>query len=888
MMIAMRIDHHAMILSFSRSLLTSSPARISFMIEKMSSRLGIKLFILLTAVITLSIVPLAYVSLKAINRYGNEVSAVSEQQIRSHAFSYLKKITRERAGRYQGFFDRIRASAGMLGTHASKIYSDLDYFSQKPRYRSHYAVLPQNGIWASASTDPLVSMYWGSPHLGAEAQKQLDALTHMTPLFIRVLDENPEVLASHMITMSGIGQYCTYHEQNKKTVLNLPPLSVFDLRDGQPVTIFTRSNEVTPGVRWTEVYKDDVNDGLMLTASAPIYDDGTIFRGIAGIDVPLDTIIDDILAIDEADSENTVLFAFITDNDGRLIAFPEKYYKKFGMSFDPGRLSDSSDSLELNLVDSSIREIRELGVLIAGVSESFSRLDLKDDPLFVATSRLPGLNWVFALVARQNDMFSSVEKSRTTLEKTIGTIERNGLQLSFLTIFTALAIVFLSVKYLVTPLRTLAAATTRVAGGDLSVRCPVTTRDETGVLAASFNAMVERLQQAQERQQHYADSLELEVEQRNRELVDKKNELEKTIDLLRKEAESRRIISEALRNSQQQYYDTLEANKAGIYIMTDGCFSYVNQALADLLRTRPQDLIGRNPLDFILERDRALVAEYMEKRLQGVEIPPHRVRCVALDGSMFYAEIWSKITSWQNQAAMVGTVTDVSTIQLNEERLRTQEIQLRKSLEEKEILLKEIYHRTKNNMLVIISMLDLQMQDVDDDRIISIVKDTENRIRAMALVHEKLYQSQDLSEIDLGSYLEEVAHSLVGSMVPDGRIRLDIIVEPVPITIDHAIPLGLVINEIVTNAVKHAFPEGRSGTVSLRLTRDQDKKIRLEISDDGRGLPEHVDIDGGSSFGLQLVNSLVKIQLRGEISVACGGGTTFLITLGEPAGTVRV
>ena len=858
------------------------------MMEKLSSSLGIKLFIMLTAVITLSIAPLAYVSIKAIKRYGNEVSAVSEQQIRSDAFSFLKNITRERAGRYQGFFDRIRASAGMLGTHASTIYSDLDYFSKKTRYRSHYVILPQSGIWASVINDPLVSMYWGSPHLGAEAQKQLDALTHMTPLFLRVLEENPEALASHMITTSGIGQYCTHHEQNKKTVLGLPSASVFDLRDGQPMTIFTRAHDATPGVRWTDVYKDDVNDGLMLTASAAIYDDSGQFRGITGIDVPLDTIIEDILAVDEADSDSTVLFAFLTDHDGRLIAFPEKHYTAFGISFDPGRFKDSADSLDLTLADSSIREIRELGRQIAEGRESFSRLDLKDDPLIVATSRLPELDWVFALVARQNDMFASVIKSRTTLEKTISAIERNGLRLSFLTIFTALVIVFLSVKYLVTPLRSLAAATTRVAEGDLSVRCPVTTRDESGVLAASFNAMVEWLQQAQEQQQRYADSLELEVEQRNRELVGKKKELEETIDLLSKEAESRRIIAQALKNSQQQYYDTLEANKAGIYIMTDGCLSYANQSLADLLRTRPQDLIGRNPLDFILKKDRALAAENMETWFQGAEKAPHRVRCVAVDGSTFYAEIWGKTVNWQNQAAMVGTITDVSTIQDNEERLRMQEILLRKSLEEKEILLKEIYHRTKNNMLVIISMLDLQMQDVHDDRIISIFKDTENRIRAMALVHEKLYQSQDLSEIDLGSYLEEAAHSLIVNMVPDGRIRLDIRGEPTPITIDHAIPLGLVVNELLTNAVKHAFPGGRIGTVSLRLTKEQDRKIRLEIRDDGRGLPEHVDIEASSSFGLQVVNSLVTKQLRGEISVQRDGGTVFVIVFGEPAGNVRV
>jgi PAS domain S-box-containing protein len=858
------------------------------MIHKLLSRLGIKLFILLTAVITLSIAPLAYTSLKAINRYGKEVSVVNEQQIRSQAFSYLKKITRERANRYQAFFDRIGASAGMLGSHASTIYSDINFFSNNPLYQNHYNIQRQNGFWANSISDPVISVYWGSPELGVDARAELDALTHMMPLFTRVLDENPEVLASHVITVSGIGQYCTYREKNKEMALNLPPLSVFDLRDGEPVTIFTQSTDVSGGVRWTDVYKDDASEGLALTASAPIYDSSGLFRGVTGIDVPLSTVVEDILNIDVLDPENTILFAFLTDNDGRLIAFPETYYKRFGMTFDPNQFTDSSDSLKLNLKDSRKSEVREFAAMIASGQETFSQLDTEDGSLFIATSRLPNLDWVFGLVVRQSDMFASVEKSRTSLEKTIRTMELNGLLLSVMTILSALVIVFLSVKYLVMPLRTLAVATQKVAGGDLSVRCPVTTTDETGVLASSFNTMVERLKQAQERQQQYADSLELEVEQRNRELVEKKDELEVTIDLLEKEVERRQIISEALRNSQQQYYETLDANKAGIYIITDGVFNYVNQSLADLLHTSPQELIGMSPLDFVSEEDRDPVAENMEKRFQGDEISPYRVKCVAVDGSTFYGEVWGKITTWEKRKALVGTVTDVSYIQRNEEKIRAQDIQLRKSLEEKEILLKEIYHRTKNNMLVIISMLELQVQDIDDERIVSIFRDTEHRIRAMALVHEKLYQSQDLSEIDLGSYLEEVVHSLVGNMVLAGKIHLNIEVVPTPINIDYAVPLGLVVNEIVTNSVKHAFPGTRTGTLSLRLTRDQGTKIRLEISDDGVGLPESVTIHESGSFGMQLVNSLIKVQLRGEVSVDRRGGTHFLIAFDEPVNATRV
>ena len=862
--------------------------QILFMIDKLSSRLGGKLFILLTVVITLSIVPLAYTSLKAINNYGNEVSAVNEQEIRSQAFSYLKKITRERANRYQSFFNRIGASAGMLGSQASAIYSDINFFSDKPLHQYHYNILLQNGFWANSINDPVLSVYWGSVDLGAETRKELDALTHMTPLFTRVLDENPEVLASHVITLSGIGQYCTHEVENKEMALNLPPLSVFDLRDGQPLTIFTQSTDLSPGVRWTDVYKDDASDGLMLTASAPIYDKSGLFRGISGIDVPLKTVIEDILNIDELDPDNTILFAFLTDNDGRLIAFPEKYYNRFGLLVDPDTFTDSSDSLQLRLADSDIQEIREFGAIITSGEETFSKLDMGDETLFAATGRLPDLDWVLGLVVRQSDMFASVEKSRATLKKTIRTIEVDGLLLSLLTIITALIIVFLSVKYLVMPLRTLAVATKRVAGGDLSVRCPVTTRDETGVLAGSFNSMVERLELAHERQQQYADSLENEVELRNQELVDKKNELETTIDLLNQEVERGQIISEALRNSQQQYYETLEANKAGIFIITDGLFDYVNQSLADLMHSSPQELVGLSPLGFVSEEDRTLVAENMERRLRGIEIPPYRVKCVGVDGKTFYGEVWAKVTTWQNRTAMVGTITDVSNIQQNEEKLRLQDIQLRKSLEEKEILLKEIYHRTKNNMLVIISMLELQVQDIDDQRILAIFKDTEQRIRAMALVHEKLYQSEDLSEIDLGSYLEEVVNSLAVNMVEAGKLNVDINFEALPISIDYVIPLGLVVNEIVTNSLKHAFPGATTGTISLQLYSNQDKKIRLEISDDGVGLPGNVAIHQSSSFGMQLINSLVTLQLRGAISVERKGGTAFLIVIDEPATRTRV
>jgi PAS domain S-box-containing protein len=371
-------------------------------------------------------------------------------------------------------------------------------------------------------------------------------------------------------------------------------------------------------------------------------------------------------------------------------------------------------------------------------------------------------------------------------------------------------------------------------------------------------------------------------------LTDKRGELELTIERLNREVERRQIVSEALRNAQQQYYETMEAAQAGVYIITDGCFTYANQSLADMLGIAQQTLIGSEAIEYIFVEDRGLVEENMARRFNGENIPPYRVRFIREDGTTFHGEIWAKVTVWQGKTSIVGTVTDVSLIKQNEEKLQRSEIQLRQSLAEKETLLKEIYHRTKNNMLVIISMLELQAQDVRDEKITEVFKETENRIRAMALVHEKLYQSQSLSEINLGSYIREVVTSLVINMAPEGKIGVHFDLHPCPINIDYAVPLGLVINEIVTNSVKHGFPADQKGSVFVRLRQEQNNNILLDVGDDGVGLAPGITLDSATSFGMQIVRSLIRLQLKGQVSLDGGHGTCYNIRFTKPWGQERV
>ncbi|OEU50540.1 MAG: hypothetical protein BA862_13705 [Desulfobulbaceae bacterium S3730MH12] len=860
------------------------------MIDKIKSHLGLKLFILLTVVIVLSVVPLTYVAVRAINNYGQDAAELNEMQIRSQAISYLRQIASEQADRYQAVFDRIAVSAGLLGSQASVIYSNLTMYSFSSVADSRFHLLPQNGIWADSIEDPAVTLYWGAAELSANIKTELSALSHMRPLFTRVLAENPEALASHSISVSGIGVYCTEDSKGRAAVLNLPPVSQFDLRNGEPMTIFTKSEDNSPGVRWTNIYRDDVIDGLMLTASAPIYDDKGVFRGITGIDVPLDSVIGEILYSGKSRwSDDIALFSFLLDRSGRVIAVPEHYYPLLGISVDNSELINSSDRLDTTLADSEKKDVRELARNLQGQQSYFSKLNHETESYLIATHRMGKSDWVLGVVARENDMLFSVRESAIALESTIRSIQLRSVIIALLTASIAIAIVFVRVRYLVFPLKTLAAATERVAGGDLTVRCPVTTSDEVGLLADSFNTMVGRLQLAKDQQKRYAETLEFEVERRNIELIGKKGELEETIELLDNEVERRQIISEALNTSQQKYYDTLEASMAGVYIIEEGLFTYVNSSMADMFRSTREELIGSHPDDMVCEDDRPLVAENTRLRLQGHNVLPYTIHWIRKDGTTFYGEVWGKIAVWQKRQVMVGTINDVSSIKLKEELLKVQDQRLQKSLDEKEVLLREIYHRTKNNMLMVISLLDLQVQDIEDEQVRTLFLETENRIRAMALVHEKLYQSQNLSEIDLGSYLQEITESLLATMVVGNRIKLLSSFEFVPINIDYAVPLGLVINEIVTNAVKHAFPGKRSGSICLSIKKSQDDEIVLVVGDDGVGLPEDIDVQNSTSFGMRIIiTSLVTMQLKGILTVNRENGTRYLIRFPEPKTTKRI
>ncbi len=243
------------------------------------------------------------------------------------------------------------------------------------------------------------------------------------------------------------------------------------------------------------------------------------------------------------------------------------------------------------------------------------------------------------------------------------------------------------------------------------------------------------------------------------------------------------------------------------------------------------------------------------------------------DGAQKYLLIGAAPLS-DDSGRVIGGIVNMADIS---EKIRL-ERRLGESLEEKEVLLKEIHHRVKNNMQVISSLISLQIDELGDDAMREVLDDLVHRVRSMAMVHEKLYQSADLARIDFADYAQSLLDYLWLAYGPQtSAIRLALEMEPVPLTVNAAAPCGLILNELVGNALKHAFHGRAEGEVLVSLRGGSQGDVLLRVRDDGVGLPPGFDWMKTRSLGLRLVRMLAK-QLRASVEISGDGGTEFTIT----------
>ena len=353
--------------------------------------------------------------------------------------------------------------------------------------------------------------------------------------------------------------------------------------------------------------------------------------------------------------------------------------------------------------------------------------------------------------------------------------------------------------------------------------------------------------------------------------------IERSLDLARKELAVRKSAEGALRESEEKYRKLVDYTLVGKYIHQDRIFMFCNKRFAEIFGYEGSgEIIGRNIQDFIAPASRDKVAQELGFRESGeTEFSHYELQGVRKDGSLIHVEVLGSRIDYQGKPAIQGSILDVTERRKAEDRLQA-------SLREKEILLQEIHHRVKNNMQVISSLLNLQSKHLTDPVAVEMFRECQHRIRTMALVHESLYKSSDLSKIEFGSYLRSLAsHLLHFNEVDTRRIRLETALEEVYLDIQTAIPSGLIANELLSNAMKHAFPGKRSGTIELALRPLPEGSYLLSVKDDGIGFPEGIDARKTESLGLQIVSSLID-QVDGRLEILRENGTEFRVVFKPP------
>jgi two-component sensor histidine kinase len=334
--------------------------------------------------------------------------------------------------------------------------------------------------------------------------------------------------------------------------------------------------------------------------------------------------------------------------------------------------------------------------------------------------------------------------------------------------------------------------------------------------------------------------------------------------------------ADKIKESEQRYhflFDNMLNGFAYCKMIFDGerpqdfIFLEVNEAFEKL--TGLTDVVGKKVTEVIpgiREQDSQLFEIYGRVALTG-KPEVFEIYLAAL-------KMWLSISAYSLQKEYFAVVFDVIT-----ERKRAED-QIRASLREKDIMLQEIHHRVKNNLQVIQSLLNLQSKRVKDSQTQEAFKESRDRIGAMALIHEKLYQAKDLSHIDMVNYLQNLsAHLFQTYRVSLDKVKLKLEMGKVQVGINQAVPLGLILNELISNALKHAFPEGREGRIRVRLVQEEGL-IRLTVGDNGVGLPEAMNLREPQSMGFQVIMALVE-QLDGTIELHREEGTEFRINFPE-------
>jgi two-component sensor histidine kinase/HAMP domain-containing protein len=402
----------------------------------------------------------------------------------------------------------------------------------------------------------------------------------------------------------------------------------------------------------------------------------------------------------------------------------------------------------------------------------------------------------------------------------------------------------------VNPLTQVRDGTRRFGAGDLTYRLNFSRADEIGQLARTFDEMAGQLQAQQQALQDLNASLEIRVVNRTEEL------------------QMERDHAQAMSARHQALLDAIP--DLIFRISNTGVYLDYKANLKDDLLAPAETFLGKTlaetlPPDIAQQSHTALQEALASDTIQAFEYQ------LALPAGPQIFEARLARSGPQEVTAIVRNITE----------RKQAEAQLQASLQEKEVLLKEVHHRVKNNLQVISSLLQLQSRKITDPQLLELFRESQNRVAAMALIHEQLYQASNFAGVDFGAYAHTLGLSLIDSYgISRSHITLTVEAAKLALDINQAIPCGLILNEALSNSLKYAFPNGQRGHITIALS-ETSAAYRLKISDDGIGLPPSPSTYRPGSLGLRLINRLVS-QLGGTLEHLGPPGTIYQIQFPNP------
>ncbi len=343
----------------------------------------------------------------------------------------------------------------------------------------------------------------------------------------------------------------------------------------------------------------------------------------------------------------------------------------------------------------------------------------------------------------------------------------------------------------------------------------------------------------------------------------------------------RAIAEDKIRQSEIKYKTLVNGmNEGVIYTNNDDIIQFANDQFCRMFGYARKELLGKTASEIFLDNEqKEILKEKIESRKQGIS-ERYEIKMKNKTGEQRWILISGSpvLDGDGNIIGSVGTHADITERKLAEERLKS-------SLAEKEILLKEIHHRVKNNLQIVSSLLKLQATYINDPAALDLFKESRNRVQSMALIHQKLYQARDLTNIDFCEYAGNLISYLMQTFgLTKEQLKMNINADKVLMSIDNAIPAGLIINELVTNSIKHGFRNKTDGVIDINIRFDAtSKEYTMSVKDNGCGFPAEIDIYKSPSFGLKLVTTLAE-QMKGNVTLlrngaVNGNGTEFVITM---------